>query len=288
VALLGIIGGSGLYNIESLRNRSEQEIKTPFGATSDLVVTGEIGGVPVAFIARHGRNHSLLPSEVNYRANIYALKSLGVRWCVGVNAVGSLVERYGPGDVVIPDQIIDRTFGRAATFFGDGLVAHISFADPFCPVFRKLVQESALAVKGESRFSVHEGGTFICMQGPAFSTRAESHMFRSLGGSIIGMTVIPEAKLAREAEIAYATLGCVTDYDCWRQGSSVEAAEIIKVLKENAGNARAIISELATRVANSEPSALAADALKDAFITPLDKAPAVTLDRLHPIIKKYL
>ena len=211
---IGILGGSGLYRMEALQNPQEQRIETPFGPTSDAIITGTLDGVPVAFLARHGRHHHLLPTEVPYRANIWALKTLGVRYLLSVSAVGSLQMAAKPLDIVLPDQFIDRTRNRVSTFFGDGLVAHIAFGDPICAALSGLVAE-AIDSLALSEVTLHRGGTYLCMEGPAFSTRAESQLYQSWGATVIGMTNLPEAKLAREAEIAYCTIALVTDYDCW-------------------------------------------------------------------------
>ena len=199
---IGIIGGTGLYDLPGLDDIREREVKTPFGNPSSPVLSGVVDGVELHFLARHGRGHTLLPSEVNYRANLYALKVVGAKWCLSVSAVGSLQEEFRPGQVLVPDQFIDRTKGRASTFFGEGIVGHVAFADPFCPVMREELFAVASQVAKERSTEAHNGGTYLCMEGPAFSTRAESHMYRSWGASIIGMTNLPEAKLAREAEIA--------------------------------------------------------------------------------------
>jgi len=287
--ILGIIGGSGLYQLEGLTNQEEFEIETPFGKPSSPITIGTIGNTKLAFLARHGRGHTLLPSEINFRANIYALKLVGAEWCLGVGAVGSLKEEIKPGDMVVPDQFIDRTRDRESTFFGKGIVAHVAFAKPFCPVLReKLLIASRIACK-KAGVGCHDGGTYICMEGPAFSTRAESELYRSWGGSVIGMTNLTEAKLAREAEIAYATLAMATDYDCWRsEEEEVNVAEILRVLQANSELSKGIIAALAPLLAGIEPSAIAKNALATAIIT--DKT-AISNDvkaRLQPIIGKYL
>ncbi len=240
---IGIIGGSGLYDMASLTDREELALDTPFGATSDSLTVGTLAGRRVAFVPRHGRGHRLNPSEVPYRANIHALKQLGVRFIVGVTAVGSLREELVPGHFVIPDQVIDRTKGiRPATFFSDGLVGHVAFADPVCPELAKLVVAAARASSGTT---VHAGGTYCCMEGPQFSTRAESELYRAWGCSIIGMTLLPEAKLAREAEISYASLSLVTDYDCWHSDhATVSAAMVMETVRRNVAAAQATITTL--------------------------------------------
>jgi 5'-methylthioadenosine phosphorylase len=284
---LGILGGSGLYQMDALQNPQECRIETPFGPTSDAIITGTIEGVPVAFLARHGRHHHLLPTEVPYRANIWALKTLGVRYLLSVSAVGSLQMAAKPLDVVLPDQFIDRTRNRISTFFGDGLVAHIAFGDPICGNLSALVAE-AIASLNLPDVTLHRGGTYLCMEGPAFSTRAESQLYQSWGATVIGMTNLPEAKLAREAEIAYCTIALVTDYDCWHPDhDSVTTEMVIGNLRRNAENARAIIRETVRRLGANPPESAAHRALASALLTPLDKVPAATLDRLAPLLAPY-
>ncbi|MEU6672102.1 S-methyl-5'-thioadenosine phosphorylase [Streptomyces sp. NPDC046727] len=247
-AELGVIGGSGLYGLDGLEDVRETRVSTPYGEPSSAVVTGTLGGVGIAFLARHGRGHRLLPGEVPYRANVYALKSLGVRRILSVSAVGSLREDHAPGDIVIPDQIVDRTRGvRPATFFGDGLVAHVPFADPYCAALRPAV---AAAVRGSSGAVVHERGTYCCVEGPRFSSRAESHLYRSWGLDVIGMTALPEASLAREAQLCYAGMALVTDYDCWREDTeeSVTAEAVSDVMRRNSATAQAAVAELVKRL----------------------------------------
>lgn len=286
---IGIIGGTGLYDLPGLENIRESEIDTPFGKPSSPVVTGMVGSAELHFISRHGRGHTLLPSEINYRANIFALKTLGARWCLSVSAVGSLREEIAPGQVLIPDQFIDRTRGRAGTFFGSGIVAHVAFADPFCPVMRELLHSAAAEVAAERGTTAHPRGTYLCMEGPAFSTRAESKMYRAWGADIIGMTNLPEAKLAREAEIAYATLALVTDYDCWRSESAdVDVPELLATLAANANLAKEVIVRAAGSLAASEPSELAANALKYAIITQPDCIAPEVRRRLQPLIGRYI
>mgnify|MGYP000030866439 CR=1 FL=1 len=240
---IGIIGGSGLYDMATLTDREELTLETPFGPPSDTLTIGTLGGRRVAFVPRHGRGHRFNPSEVPYRANIYALKQLGARFVLGVTAVGSLREELVPGHFVVPDQVIDRTKGiRPATFFSNGLVGHIAFADPVCPELVKLV---AAAARMSSGTTVHEGGTYCCMEGPQFSTRAESELYRAWGCSIIGMTLLPEAKLAREAEISYASLSLVTDYDCWHSNhDTVSAAMVMETVRRNVAAAQATLTTL--------------------------------------------
>ncbi len=287
-AAIGIIGGSGLYKMEALKDVEEVQIETPFGKPSDALIVGNLDGVPVAFLARHGRNHHLLPSELPFRANIYAMKSLGVKYLISASAVGSLKEAAKPLDMVVPDQFIDRTKNRISTFFGDGIVAHVAFGDPVC---LKLAQVLADAVESSNlaEVTLHRGGTYICMEGPAFSTKAESNLHRSWGAAIIGMTNLPEAKLAREAEIAYATLALVTDYDCWHPDhDSVTVELVIANLQRNAINAQKVIQETVRRLTENPPDSDAHSALKYAILTPLDKISTEAKERLHLLLQKYL
>ncbi len=285
---IGIIGGSGLYKMEALKDVEEVQIDTPFGAPSDALILGTLEGTRVAFLARHGRNHHLTPSELPFRANIYAMKSLGVEYLLSASAVGSLREEAKPLDMVVPDQFIDRTKNRISTFFGEGIVAHIAFGDPICPNLAHVVAE-AIDSLDLPEVTLHRGGTYVCMEGPAFSTKAESHLYRSWGATIIGMTNVPEAKLAREAEIAYATLALVTDYDCWHSDhDSVTVEMVIGNLMKNAVNAQRVIQETVRRLSENPPASDAHSALKYAIITPLDKAPAATKDKLKLLLHKYL
>ncbi len=285
---IGIIGGSGLYNMEALKDVREVEIDTPFGKPSDALIVGTLEGTPVAFLARHGRNHTLLPSELPFRANVYAMKSLGVEYLISASAVGSLQAEAKPLDMVLPDQFIDRTKGRVSTFFGEGIVAHIAFGDPVCKNLAAVLGE-AIASLDLPDVMLHRGGTYVCMEGPAFSTRAESNLYRSWGATVIGMTNLPEAKLAREAEIAYATLALVTDYDCWHPDhDSVTVDMVIGNLTKNAVNAQRVIQETVRRLAQNPPPSEAHHALKYAILTPLDKAPPETKAKLELLLKKYL
>ncbi|GAB4459243.1 MAG: S-methyl-5'-thioadenosine phosphorylase [Elainellaceae cyanobacterium] len=285
---IGIIGGSGLYKMDALKDVREVEVETPFGKPSDALIVGTLEGTPVAFLARHGRNHTLLPSELPFRANIYAMKSLGVEYLISASAVGSLQAEAKPLDMVLPDQFIDRTKGRISTFFGEGIVAHIAFGDPVCKNLAAVLGE-AIASLDLPDVMLHQGGTYVCMEGPAFSTRAESNLYRSWGATVIGMTNLPEAKLAREAEIAYATLALVTDYDCWHPDhDSVTVDMVIGNLMKNAVNAQRVIQETVRRLAQNPPPSEAHHALKYAILTPLDKAPAETKARLELLLKKYL
>ncbi|MFK8183300.1 MAG: S-methyl-5'-thioadenosine phosphorylase [Phormidesmis sp.] len=287
-AKIGIIGGSGLYQMESLTDVQEINIDTPFGKPSDALIVGKIDGVSVAFLARHGRGHALMPSELPFRANIYAMKSLGVEYLISASAVGSLKAEAKPVDMVIPDQFIDRTKNRVSTFFGEGIVAHISFGDPVCNNLAKVLGDAVESQNLEG-VDLHRGGTYVCMEGPAFSTKAESNMYRSWDATIIGMTNVPEAKLAREAEIAYATLAMVTDYDCWHPDhDNVTVEMVIGNLMKNAVNAQKVIAEVVKRLNENPPTSDAHSALKYAIITPLDKAPAATKEKLSLLLQKYL
>ena len=287
-AKIGIIGGSGLYKMEALQEIEEVQLDTPFGKPSDSLIVGNLDGTRVAFLARHGRNHHLSPSELPFRANIHAMKQLGVDYLISASAVGSLQTAVKPLDMVVPDQFIDRTKNRASSFFGEGIVAHIAFGDPVCTQLAKVLSESIESLNLEE-VTAHRGGTYICMEGPAFSTKAESHLYRSWGATIIGMTNLPEAKLAREAEIAYATLALVTDYDCWHPShDSVTVEMVIGNLKRNAVNAQRVIRESVRRLSENPPSSDAHSALKYAILTPLDKAPAATKEKLQLLLQKYL
>ena len=283
-AEIGIIGGSGLYSMPGLVNVREERIATPFGEPSDAFVLGELEGKTVAFLARHGRGHRLLPTELNFRANIYAMKMLGVERILSVSAVGSLKEEHKPTDFVVPDQFIDRTFARVSTFFGDGVVAHVGFGDPVCPeVMQTFVDACGTAgVVGKS------GGTYVCMEGPQFSTRAESNLYRSWGADVIGMTNLQEAKLAREAEICYATMAMVTDYDCWRAGhDDVTVDQIIAVLHQNAENAAKVV-RAAIAAMPAKRYCACGSALQHAILTDIKAIPLQTRERLALILQKYL
>ena len=282
-ATLGFIGGSGLYDIEGLTDRREVEVSTPFGDPSDTIVTGVLDGARVAFLPRHARGHRISPTEIPVRANIYALKSLGVERILSVSAVGSLKEELRPLDLVIPDQIIDRTRARVSTFFGDGLVAHVGFADPFCANLRR---DALGAAHGLT--TIHDGGTYVVIEGPQFSTRAESALYRSWGADIIGMTALPEAKLAREAEICYATLAFVTDYDVWREAEEDVSVEmVIANLMKNVDTARSIIRNITARLSPAYKCGCGT-ALETAIITGRDLIPPQTRERLGLLVDKYL
>lgn len=283
--MIGVIGGSGLYNLEGLEQVEEVALETPFGAPSDSYITGVLSGVKMAFLPRHGRGHRLLPSEVNYRANVYGMKQLGVQRIISVAAVGSLREEIVPGHIVIPDQFIDRTKSeRAATFFGNGIVAHVGFADPTCPCLSAKLYQAAQAAGA----TVHKGGTYICMEGPAFSTRAESHMYRQLGGDIIGMTNLTEAKLAREAELCYGVVALSTDYDCWHEGhDAVTADQVVATMQKNVVTAREII-RIAVKESVLNCSCSCNKALQNAIMTDRNTIPGETIQKLGPIVSKYL
>lgn len=274
--------------MEALKDVEEIEIFTPFGSPSDNLIMGKLEGNSVVFLARHGRNHTLLPSEVPYRANIYAMKKLGVDYIISASAVGSLKAEAKPLDIVVPDQFIDRTKNRISTFFGEGIVAHIAFADPVCHQLAKVLTASISSLN-LTDVTLHQGGTYICMEGPAFSTKAESHLYRSWDATVIGMTNLPEAKLAREAEIAYATLALVTDYDCWHQDhDSVTVEMVIANLQRNATNAQKVIQETVKRLSENPPPSDAHSALKYAILTQLDKAPQETKQKLELLLQKYM
>ncbi len=283
--VIGVIGGSGLYEIEGLSDIEEVKVSTPFGDPSDLYITGMLDGVKLVFLPRHGRGHKFLPSEVNYRANIYGMKKLGVERIISVSAVGSMKEEIVPGHIVIPDQFFDRTQGkRASTFFGDGIAGHVQFADPICSDLSGLVYAAAV----EAGATVHKGGTYICIEGPNFSTRAESNIYRSWGVDIIGMTNIPEARLAREAEICYATVALATDYDCWHEGhEDVSVEAVITVIKQNVAMARNIIRIAAGKVVASR-SCACDEALKFAVMTGADVISEKARKNLDLLVGKYL
>ena len=283
---IGIIGGSGLYQMPELQNVREQMVETPFGSPSDAFIIGELEGVTVAFLPRHGRGHKLLPTELPFRANIYAMKLLGVEYILSVSAVGSLQEQYAPTDMVIPDQFFDRTRGRVkeSTFFGEGIVGHVALAHPVCSELGDILEASCKAVG----VTTHRGGTYLCMEGPAFSTKAESNVYRQWGMDIIGMTNLQEAKLAREAEIAYATLALVTDYDCWHEAhDNVTVDMVIEYLNKNVRNAQLILKDAVKRVTSKETPNQYRDAIKSAIFTAPDLWPEATFKKLEAIIGKY-
>jgi 5'-methylthioadenosine phosphorylase len=277
---IGIIGGSGLYQMEALKDVKEVQVETPFGMPSDALMVGTLEGTRVAFLARHGRHHHLTPSEVPFRANIHAMKQLGVEYLISASAVGSLKEEAKPLDMVVPDQFIDRTKNRISTFFGQGIVAHVAFADPVCHKLAGVLADAVASLE-LADVTLHRGGTYVCMEGPAFSTKAESNLYRSWGATVIGMTNLPEAKLAREAEIAYATLALVTDYDCWHpEHDSVTVEMVIANLQRNATNAQKVIQETVRRLSENPPVSEAHSALKYAILTPLDQVPLTTRQKL--------
>ena len=286
-ARLGVIGGSGLYAMEGLEEVKELTVETPYGQTSDSLRIGRIQDLEVVFLARHGRHHSHTPSEVPYQANLWALRSLGVRWLISVSAVGSLQEAIRPLDMVVPDQFIDRTHRRPTSMFGNGLVAHVTFADPFCPVLSRLLGDVADSLMPDGR-SLHRGGTYLCMEGPAFSTRAESQLYRSWGCDVIGMTNHTEARLARECEIAYCTLAMATDYDCWHQEhDSVTVEMVVENLRTNAALAQQIVRMAAERLAVHRPPSSAHHALRHALMTPREHVPQETRRRLDLLTSPY-
>ena len=282
---IGIIGGSGLYQMEEVRDATGHKIDTPFGAPSDALIGGKVSGRQVYFLPRHGRGHRLLPHELNHRANIYALRSLNVRWIISVTAVGSLQEKYAPQDVLLPSQFYDRTSLRSDhTFFGKGIAAHISFAEPISTKLRNIIAESARSVG----VTVHNGGIYVNMDGPAFSTRAESELNRRNGFDVIGMTNLPEAKLAREAEIALATMAMITDYDCWKvEEEPVSAQTVIGHLMANAETARKVLVDVIPRVP-MEPNWPEHSALDSALVTERELWPATTVKKLKPILRRFL
>jgi 5'-methylthioadenosine phosphorylase len=281
---IGVIGGSGLYQIEGLQHVKELDLNTPFGKPSDKFIRGSLGDTELLFLPRHGRGHRWLPTEINFRANIFGMKKLGVERIISVSAVGSLQEKIAPGHVVIPDQFIDRTTQRPSTFFGKGIVAHVSLADPFCKALSGAFAEAAIAADA----TIHQSGTYLCMEGPQFSTRAESHLYRNWGADIIGMTNLQEAKLAREAEICFATLALATDYDCWNESAGdVEIEHVLAVLQQNVDLAKKTIRQVIKNLSAAR-SCGCAFALQTAIITDKSKIPKKVRRDLRPIIGKYL
>ncbi len=284
-AEIGIIGGSGLYGMPGLTEVREEKVATPFGEPSEVFALGKLEGRDVAFLARHGKGHRILPSELPFKANIYAMKALGVTSILSVSAVGSLKEEHKPTDFVIPDQFIDRTFARDATFFGEGVVGHVGFGEPVCPIvadtFRQACEEVGVVGK--------LGGTYVCMEGPQFSTRAESNLYRSWGADVIGMTNLQEAKLAREAEISYATLAMVTDYDCWREGhDDVTVEQVVAVMHQNSGNASKVVKAAVRLMPRDLSASPAQTAAKFAIMTDRAMIPAATKEKLSVLFGKYL
>jgi 5'-methylthioadenosine phosphorylase len=286
LASIGILGGTGLYDIEGLGNVREARVQTPFGEPSDLYVIGTLEGHHVAFLSRHGRGHRLLPSEINYRANIYGFKKLGVERIISVNSVGSLREDIRPRDFVLADQFVDRTRRRPGTFFGDGLVAHIGFADPTCPALSRALHDAAVGLGITSRL----GGTYVCIEGPSFSTRAESRIYRSWGCDVVGMTAATEARLSREAEICYATMNLVTDYDVWREGEEAVSVELIMGnMAHNIANAKAVVRRAVAGLDTAaEAACICHKALENTIVTRPELIPAETRARLRLLVGKYL
>jgi 5'-methylthioadenosine phosphorylase len=283
--VIGIIGGSGLYDLEGLEGRAEHRVETPFGAPSDAFISGTYKGVRLLFLPRHGRGHRLLPSELPFRANIWALKTLGATHVISASAVGSMKEGIAPGDIVIVDQFVDRTNGRPQTFFGRGVVAHVAFADPVCPDLSRVLVEAGAAAGG---VRVHRGGTYLCIEGPQFSTRAESRIYRQWGVDVIGMTNLPEAKLAREAELCYATMALVTDYDCWHESEADVSVElVVETLTKNVAAAKRIIGEAVPRVP-PERTCPCAHALRHAVMTPPNLIPPDVRRDLARLLDPYL
>ncbi|MGB2590779.1 MAG: S-methyl-5'-thioadenosine phosphorylase [Candidatus Acidiferrum sp.] len=281
---IGIIGGSGLYSMSGLTKSREIRVKTPFGEPSDAIVLGTLEGKQVAFLARHGRGHRILPGEINFRANVYAMKLLGVDRIISVSAVGSLKEELRPGEFLVPDQFVDRTKNRISTFFGDGLVAHVGFDKPTCAQVSAVLADASV----HCGVMVHRRGTYVCIEGPQFSTLAEAHMHRQLNFDVIGMTNVTEAKLAREAEICYATIAMITDFDCWHpEHESVTASQIIATLVQNAKNAQKVLRE-AVRAMPAERNCKCGAALKHALVTDMQLVPKATKKKLEAIIGKYI
>jgi 5'-methylthioadenosine phosphorylase len=281
-AKIGVIGGTGLYAIEGMTDVQELNLDTPFGKPSDNLILGKLNGVGITFLPRHGRGHHILPSHLPSRANIYALKSLGVEYIIAINSCGSFKDELKPGSLLVPDQVIDRTQGRQNTFFGDGIVAHVSMADPFCPVLNQVLYQSAQ----DAGADVHSGGTYIAMEGPAFSTRAESYLYKAWGADVIGMTIFPEAKLAREAEICYSSIGCITDYDCWKE-ECVTADVIIGYMKQNIAMAKKIIKMTVARIPEKRNCACG-DSLKNAIVTAPATMTLTQKKKYDLLIGKYI
>jgi 5'-methylthioadenosine phosphorylase len=281
---VGVIGGSGLYEMEGLTNVRSVKVETPWGDPSDEFMMGNLDDIKMVFLPRHGRGHKLIPSEINFRANIYGMKKLGVEWIISVSAVGSMKEEIAPGHIVIPSQFFDHTKGRKSTFFGDGIAAHVSMADPVCPVLSDVLYEASR----KSGATVHKGGIYICIEGPQFSSRAESNIYRKWGVDVIGMTNMPEAKLAREAEICYSTLALSSDYDCWHEEhADVSVEDVIEILAKNVKLAKRIIKE-AVRMIPEQRSCICSDALRNAIITAKDAISEEAKKRLNLLIGRYI
>ena len=285
---IGIIGGSGLYQMQGVEGLTEHHVHTPFGAPSDAVLVGTLDGTPVAFLPRHGRGHRFAPHEINYRANIWAMKSLGVKWILSVSAVGSMREDIHPGELVVVDQFIDRTRMRPSTFFEDGVVAHVQVADPVCPVLRAILEGACAEVVEGAGNRWHRGGTYVCIEGPQFSTRAESNLYRSWNASVVGMTNLPEARLAREAEIAYATLAMATDYDCWHEHhDDVTVDQVLAVMRKNVATAQQVLRRAVNAIGTAGPSP-AWKALEFAIMTAPHVIPPAARERLALLIDHRL
>lgn len=281
---IGVMGGSGLYEMEGLSDVKSVSLETPWGSPSSSLVTGTLGGVRMVFLPRHGTGHTISPPQINFRANIYAMKAMGVEWIISVSAVGSLKEEIEPGHIAIPDQFIDNTKRRPSTFFEDDLVAHVSMADPVCSVLSDCLKEASLGFGG----TVHSGGTYICIEGPQFSTRAESHLYRKWGASVIGMTAMPEARLAREAEICYSVIALCTDYDCWKEDhDDVTVSDIIEIMNKNVDAAKEILTAV-VEIIPQERECPCADALGSSIITSPERVTEETKNRLGLIVKKYM
>jgi len=281
---IGVIGGSGVYNIEEIKDIKEIDINTPFGKPSDKIIIGTLENIKIAFLPRHGKGHRILPSEINQRANIYALKLIGVQQIIGISACGSLKEELKPGDFILPEQIFDRTKTRISTFFGNGIVGHIGFANPFCNELRNIVYDCCNVLN----IKTHFGGIYVCIEGPQFSTRGESEVNRKLGFDVVGMTALPEAKLAREAEICYATVGLITDYDVWKQGEEVSVEKVSKILHKNVENVKKLIKTVVLKIAQRKRECECKDALKYAIFTDKNYINKTTLNKLKLITGKYL
>jgi 5'-methylthioadenosine phosphorylase len=280
---IGILGGSGLYELPGMRDLREQRMGTPFGEPSDVFMTGSLGGREVVFLPRHGRGHRILPTEIPFRANVWGMKRLGVTHLLSVSAVGSLREEIRPGHLVFPDQFIDRTFHRESTFFGRGIVGHVQFGSPVCHHIVEVLEKAATQLDMRN----HRGGTYVCIEGPAFSTKAESLLYRSWGGAVIGMTNLQEAKLAREAEMCFATIALATDYDCWHESEAEVSVEaVLEVMRSNVANSKRLLAAAIAAIPEDRPCA-APDALRFAILTPLDQVPEQTRRDLEPLIGRY-
>lgn len=286
---IAVIGGTGMKAIEGLTVEEVREVDTPFGPPSSPITVGELAGARMLFLSRHGAGHAIPPSAINYRANIYALKTLGAAWCVSVSAVGSLQEELAPGHLVLPDQLIDRTTRRVSSFFGTGLVGHVPFGTPYCPVLHRALTEAAAPIAEDAGTVLHRSGTYICIEGPQFSTRAESNLYRSWGATLIGMTALPEAKLAREAELAYATLALVTDYDCWRSAEAdVDVEELLATMAKNVSLAKRIVGALPPLLRDRVPPPMVRDALAGAILTEPTAVARTMRQDLAPLVARYL